>query len=169
MLTSSPSDPTPDSASAMRLSQFLRSDFVVARLASSDVEGVVRELAACAGEAGLGPAELIAERLLERERAHPTVIGGGLAIPHATVPGLDEPAIGVALARPAVQFGPEDSPPVRAFFVVLSPPGHEREHVRLLARICRLVRHEDFIDRLESADDEAGIIRTVETVDAEHA
>lgn len=153
----------------MRLSQFLRSDFVVARLASSDVEGVVREVAARAASAGLGSAELVAERLLERERAHPTVIGGGLAIPHATVPGLDGPVIGVALARPPIGFGPEDSPPVRVFFVVLSPAGHEREHVRLLARICRLVRHEDFIDRLEAAEDDEEIVRIIETVDAEHA
>ncbi len=80
-------------------------------------------------------------------------MGSGLAIPHATVPGLDEPVIGVALGREPIAFGPADTDPVRVFFVLLSPPGREREHVKLLARICRLMRHESFIERLEAAED----------------
>lgn len=152
----------------MRLSQFLRPDFVVARLDSGDVEGVVHEVSMRAEAAGVGPQALIAERLLERERSHPTVMGAGLAIPHATVPGLSDPVIGVALAQRPVPFGPEGAPPVRVFFVVLSPPGRERDHVKLLARICRLVRHEDFIDRLEAAGDPAEVLRIIESVDAQH-
>ena len=46
----------------------------------------------------------------------------GLAVPHATVPGLMELVIGVALAPEPVQFGPEEMGPVRVFFVLLSPP-----------------------------------------------
>jgi mannitol/fructose-specific phosphotransferase system IIA component (Ntr-type) len=152
----------------MRLSQFLRPDFVITRLAADDVEGVVREVSAVAAAAGVGSEDLIAERLLDRERTHPTVMGAGLAIPHATVPGLPDPVIGVALARPPVRFGPGDLQPVRVFFVVLSPPGRERDHVKLLARICRLARHEDFMDDLEAAQDAAGIVRVIETVDAQH-
>jgi len=152
----------------MRLSQFLRPDFVVRRLVATEMEGIVREVSTVAAAAGIGAEDVIAERLLERERSHPTVIGAGLAIPHATVPGLPDPVIGVALARPAVRFGPDDHNLVRVFFVVLSPPGRERDHVKLLARICRLVRNEDLIDGLEAAEDEAGMLRVIETVDARH-
>jgi mannitol/fructose-specific phosphotransferase system IIA component (Ntr-type) len=152
----------------MRLSEFLRSDFVVSRLEARDVDGVVREVSDRAGAAGVAPGDLVAEKLLERERAHSTVMGSGLAIPHATVPGLDEPVIGVALAREPVSFGPPDADPVRVFIVLLSPPGREREHVKILARICRLMRHEDFIDRLEAAEDETGIIDVIEAIDAQH-
>ena len=152
----------------MQLREFLRPDFVVTRLQASDVEGVVRELAARADAAGIGPEALIAEKLLERERAHPTVIGAGLAIPHATVPGLTTPVIGIALAGEPIDFGSEGLDPVRVFFVLLSPPDSEREHVKLLARICRLARQDDFLDRLEVADDDAAIIEIIEAVDAEH-
>ena len=85
----------------MRLREFLRSDFVVLRLEANDIDGVVGEVCACAAAAGIGDAEVIADKLLERERAHSTVIGSGLAIPHATVPGLAEPVIGVAIAGTA--------------------------------------------------------------------
>ena len=153
----------------MRLSDFLRSDFVVPRLQGRDVTSVVHEVSRLAASLGLGTEEHISEKLLERERAHPTVMGEGLAIPHATVPGLTEPVIGVALAGEPIEFGGPDFDPVRVFVVLLSPPGGEREHVKILARICRLMRHRNFIDSLEAAPDQAGIVHVIETIDAHHA
>jgi mannitol/fructose-specific phosphotransferase system IIA component (Ntr-type) len=153
----------------MRLSEFLRSDFVVSHLEARDVEGVLEEVSAQAGSAGVAPKEIVAQKLLEREKLHTTVMGAGLAIPHATVPGLSAPVLGVALAREPIAFGPEDADPVRVFVVLLSPPGHEREHVKILARICRLTRHDRFIDRLEAATDEEGVIQVIEAIDAQHA
>jgi mannitol/fructose-specific phosphotransferase system IIA component (Ntr-type) len=153
----------------MRLSEFLRSDFVLPHLAAKDVDGVVREVSARAGSVGVAPEDLIATKLLERERSHTTVMGSGLAIPHATVPGLQQPVIGVALARQPVAFGPADADPVRVFVVLLSPPGRERDHVKILARICRLMRHDDFIDRMEAAEDNEGVIEVIESIDARHA
>ena len=100
------------------------------------MEGVVQEICAHAGAVGIGSADMIADKLLERERAHTTMIGSGPAIPHATVPDLPEPVIGVALARDPISFGPPGTDPVRLLFVLLSPPGKEREHVKTLARIA---------------------------------
>lgn len=153
----------------MRLSDFLRTDFVLPHLEARDVEGVVRELSARAGSVGVAAEDLVATKLLERERSHSTVMGSGLAIPHATVPGLEEPVIGVALARQPVRFGPADADPVRVFVVLLSPPGREREHVKILARICRLMRDEDFIDRLEAAENDEAVIDVIESIDSQHA
>lgn len=153
----------------MRLKEFLRADFVVPQLTARDVDGVVAEVSAQAAAAGVGPEDLISEKLLERERSHPTVIGSGLAIPHATVPGLKAPVIGVALAREEIPFAGPDEEGARLFFVLLSPPGYEREHVKLLARICRLVRHQGIFDELENAPDAAHVIEIIEAVDAQHA
>jgi mannitol/fructose-specific phosphotransferase system IIA component (Ntr-type) len=55
---------------------------------------------------------------------------------------------------------------VRVLFVLLSPPGSERQHVKLLARICRLVRQDNFVDRLEEAADESTVVEVIESVDA---
>lgn len=152
----------------MRLSDFLKADFVVTRLQATTVRGVVDEVSAKAEEVGVGAAGLIGEKLYEREQAHPTVMGSGLAIPHATVPGLPGPVIGVAVAGAPIHFGSSELDPVRVFFVLLSPPGYEREHVKLLARICRLVRHEGFIDQLEQVDDPHGIVELIQAIDDQH-
>lgn len=152
----------------MRLSEYLHGKFVLSDLQGRDVESVVREVSTRAASAGLGDEGLIADKLLERERSHTTVIGAGLAVPHATVPGLSRPVIGLALAREPVVFGPPESVPVRIFFVLLSPPGSEREHVKLLARICRLGRHESLIEKLERTQTEEDIVRVIESIDAQH-
>lgn len=152
----------------MRISDYLRADFIVGQLTTLDLEGVVQEVSQHAEGAGMGPAELIAEKLLERELTHSTVMGSGLAIPHATVPGLPQPVLGIAIAPQAIQFGPEGLEPVRVFFVLLSPPGRESEHVKLLARICRLGRQEDFIARLDEAESDDDIVRVIESIDARH-
>jgi len=152
----------------MHLKDYLRSDLVIRPLRGRDVEGVLHEVAARAGAVGLGDAAEIEARLLERERQHPTVMGAGLAIPHATVQGLSRAAIILAVADEPVSFGPPDSDPARIFFVLLSPPGFERDHVKLLARICRLARHPGFIDVLDAAPDDRGVLAAVESVDAQH-
>jgi len=84
------------------------------------------------------------------------------------VPEMDRPVIGVALAAETIAFGGEEMDEVQAFFVLLSPPGYEREHVKLLARICRLARHESFLDRLLGADDEEAVTGVITAVDDQH-
>ncbi len=152
----------------MRLKEFLNPQFVIRRLTASDMEGVLAEAAQSASAAGVGPAAVIEEKLLERERQHPTVMGAGLAIPHATVPGLSAPSIGVALAEESIDFGGPGYEPVGAFFILLSPPGHEREHVKLLARICRLARHRGFIEELHAAADAPGVVSVIQSIDDQH-
>ena len=68
-----------------------------------------------------------------------------------------------------MRLGRADADPVRVFVVLLSPPGRERDHVKLLARICRLMRHENFIDKLEAAENDEALVHIIEAIDAQHA
>jgi mannitol/fructose-specific phosphotransferase system IIA component (Ntr-type) len=81
---------------------------------------------------------------------------------------MPEPVLMVALAPEPIQFGPSDTDPVGVFFVLLSPPGHEGQHIKLLARICRLVRHPGFMDELRSATDGDTAVEVIERVDKLH-
>ena len=79
-----------------------------------------------------------------------------------------EAVLMVALAPEPVQFGPPETEPVGVFFVLISPPGHEGQHIKLLARICRLVRHPGFMEELRSAPDGAAAVEVIERVDQLH-
>lgn len=153
----------------MRLDRYLRSDLVLPDLEARDAEDVIRRISRHLEEQGaVESGETVERKLLAREETHSTALGHGMALPHATVEGLEEPVLMVALATEPVPFGPPDTDPVRVFFVLLSPPGHEGEHIKLLARICRLVRHPGFVDELQAAEDGRAAVDIIERVDEQH-
>jgi mannitol/fructose-specific phosphotransferase system IIA component (Ntr-type) len=150
----------------MRLTEFLRRDLTLAGLEADGIEDAFHQIAEhLAGLGAVQSAGEVESLLLAREHSHTTVLRGGLAIPHTTLTGLPSPMlIVVTAARPIPSEG-EDVEPVRVFFVVLSPPGYEGEHIRLLARICRLALHHGFIEELQVAPDAASAIEVIERVD----
>jgi len=155
--------------SPMRLQRFLRPDLVLTDLQGSDVQDVIHRISLhLEAEGAVASRDEVEKGLLAREEAHSTAMGHGMALPHATIQGLPEPVLMVALAPEPVQFGPPDTDPVRVFFVLLSPPGHEGEHIKLLARICRLVRHPGFIEDLQGAEDGNAAVEVIERIDELH-
>lgn len=153
----------------MRLTRYLDPDLVFTGLTGSDVNAVLREISSRLAEhLDEVSREDLESALVEREEVHTTTLGHGVAIPHATLPGPDAPVLMVARAAEAIQFGPPETDPVLFFFVLVSPPGREREHIKLLARICRLVRAPGFMDDLRKAADAREIAAVIERTDEEH-
>ncbi|MBT8335589.1 MAG: PTS sugar transporter subunit IIA [Gemmatimonadetes bacterium] len=153
----------------MRLNEYLRADLVLTGLDAGDRNGVIDALAEhLTGSGVVADARGAARALLKREQAFTTAMGHGMALPHATLPGLERAVLMVALAARPIQFGPDETDPVRIFFVLLSPPGREGEHIKLLARICRLVRHPGFVDELSAAGDGVEVVRVIRRVDEQH-
>lgn len=154
---------------AMRLSPLLRPDLVLPRLEAASREDVLVRLAETLVGAGLmdDPDEVVAA-LTRREEAHTTAIGHGMALPHATLAELEGPVMMVALADPPIAFGPEGSELVGLFFSLLSPPGNEARHIKLLARICRLARHPGFAESVRSAASAEGVVDVIRHMDEEH-
>lgn len=153
----------------MRLSDYLREDLILPGLEADGAEGALEAFGALFEKAGYlhsGPEAV--QALAIRERSHTTCLGKGVAVPHATVPGLPKPLLLVATADPPVPFGPPDSDPVDLFFVLLSPPGREGEHIKLLARICRLAqRHED-LEELRGAQGSGQLLEAILRLDSRH-
>jgi PTS system nitrogen regulatory IIA component len=92
------------------------------------------------------------ERVLsERERLQSTGVGGGVAIPHGSVEGLDRLIGAVLLCPSAIQFEAIDGAPVSILFAVIGPKKATGEHLKALARVSRLLRDDRFRARLLSA------------------
>lgn len=153
----------------MRLRDHLRSDLVLTDLSARDMSSTLEAIAHHLARSGVVVSADDALRgLRAREEAHTTVLGHGMALPHTTLEGLEEPVLLVALSPDPVAFGPEGAEPVRIFFVLLSPPNRESEHIKLLARICRLVRHEEFVDDLLGASSAEEALAVIRSVDEQH-
>ncbi len=93
--------------------------------------------AGAAGKGGVDWAEL-ARTILEREALMPTVVGGGVAIPHAYVPGVAPSRAYVALIpEGATAFeGPPVGGPLRFVALVLSAPDQPKAHLQALAALA---------------------------------
>jgi mannitol/fructose-specific phosphotransferase system IIA component (Ntr-type) len=153
----------------MRLKNFLDARLVLLGMDALDTESALQAIAHHAGRQvpGLDPAS-VNRALLLRESTHSTAMGAGVAIPHATIPDLDRTLLIIAVNPSGVAFGAPDDEPTRVFFTLLSPAGGEADHIKLLARICRLLRHPGFIESLVDSDSPESAIDVIASVDAQH-
>ena len=153
----------------MRLRDYLIDDLVLYDLEAQDTLGALEAFGALFEERGQVPSRVEAIRALAaREESHTTCLGHGVAVPHATVPGLSRPLLLVATTGTPIPFGPPETEPVDIFFVLLSPPGREREHIKLLARICRLAQNPGDLDELRGAGDGEALLEAILRVDSQH-
>ncbi len=97
------------------------------------------------------PAATVIERLTERERLGSTGFGGGVAIPHGKIDGLDR-IVGVfaRLAEP-VDFAAIDDLPVDLVFMLLSPVDAGADHLKALAQVSRILRDRVLVAKLRGA------------------
>ena len=145
----------------MRLRDHLRADLVLTDLDAPDrsaaLEAVAKHVAEREPAVDFGA---LLHALEAREAAFSTAMGHGLALPHATLEGLDATALGVARTRTSIPWGDEGQS-ARLLFVLLSPPGCEGTHIKLLARVCRLVRTPGVSEHLMAADSPDRLVAAV--------
>ena len=85
-------------------------------------------------------APAVYEVLSERERLASTGIGSGVAIPHGRIAHLERLRAAVAISPSGIPFDAIDGAPVRIVVGVLAPQHHTGDHLRVLARVSRLLR-----------------------------
>ena len=86
--------------------------------------------------------------LREREQLLSTGIGDGVAIPHTPVPGVKGQRAALVLCRDGVEFDAIDKQPVKIFFGVIGPKSEASEHLKILAKLSRLLRSPETRRRL---------------------
>ena len=118
------------------------------------LEQAARLLAANSEEPAV---EQIFERLLERERLGSTGLAGGVALPHARMPGIqDSRGALLRLAEP-IEFDALDGRPVDLVFALLVPEDANEEHLQLLSKLAATFNREDLRNRLREADAEQAL------------
>jgi PTS system nitrogen regulatory IIA component len=151
------------------LSDILSPRAIVAAMQVRNKKFLFQQLAQIAAELTGAETRVIIERLNDREKLGSTGFGGGVAIPHGKLEGLDH-VIGVfaRLVQP-IEFGAIDEMPVDLVFLLLSPPDAGVEHLKALASVSRQLRDRSFVAKLRGAGSEDALyalLITGETRDA---
>jgi len=99
--------------------------------------------------------ELAFNALQERENLGPTAVGGGVALPHARLPGL-EAVHGVFIRLEApLDFDAMDRKPVDLIFALFAPEGVGVAHLKALAVVSRTLRDQELCEKLRANTDPA--------------
>ena len=149
----------------MKILDVLQPESILVDLQAQDKKGVIEELAApIAALTGVNHEELV-RVLLERERLGSTGIGGGIGIPHGKLKKLDGLALGFGISRKGVDFESMDGRPTHIFFLLLTPENSAGIHLKLLARISRLLKNDAFKERLMQSQTSEDIIAAISEED----
>jgi len=140
----------------MRLTDILTAERVVvsAQLGAihSKTQAIERLADLLAGGTPKG-SDCIYQALADREQLQSTGIGDGVAIPHGSLDALEQQTAAMLLCPEGVEFDSIDGRPARILIGVVGPKRATGEHLRMLARISRLLRDGSFRDRLLAAPD----------------
>lgn len=146
----------------MKIKQILSKESIIASLKSGTKEEVLRELAVLltprCPEASLEEISIV---LQEREKLGSTGIGNGVAIPHGKLAGLTQIVTGFGRSRPGILFDSQDGKAAHLFFVLLAPENAASLHLKVLARLSRLLKDVHFRNQLLEAGNEDEIYRSI--------
>jgi PTS system nitrogen regulatory IIA component len=151
----------------MKICDVLQREAILSDLKAQNKKGVLEELVTpVARIAGVSQDDMV-KVLLERERLGSTGIGGGIGIPHGKMKELEALILGFGLSRKGVDFDSLDGHPTRIFFLLVTPENSTGLHLKLLARISRILKKDPFKDRLLNAADGAEIFDIIKEEDEE--
>ena len=137
----------------MPLTDIVVPNAVIPALKVNNKKQAIAELAAkAAALTGQSEREIV-EILLQREKLGSTGVGNGVAIPHGKLPKLNKLFGLFARLDRAIDFESLDNQPVDLIFLLLAPESAGADHLKALARVARLLREADVVEKLRESND----------------
>ncbi len=96
----------------------------------------------------------VCNTLSEREKLGSTGVGSGVAIPHGRLASLNRIQGVFATLESPIAYDAVDSMPIDLVFLLLVPEQAGSEHLRVLAKISRMLRDSAFCDKLRGCHQE---------------
>ncbi len=138
--------------STVRIVDLIQREMIIPTLSSTSKAEIIEELAEHLSSAyNEIDHERLVKVLTDREALASTAIGEGVAIPHGKLPTLGEIKACLARVRDGVDFDSMDGKPTHIFIVMVAPENSTGSHLKALARISRVFKDPDFLERLLNA------------------
>jgi PTS system nitrogen regulatory IIA component len=104
--------------------------------------------------------EIIHNALEEREKIGTTGFGEGIAIPHCKLEQVDDFVVGIGISKKGIDFKALDNKKVNIFFVTIGPLNKPDVHVKMLARISRILKNKKACMELIKAPSRTALYET---------
>jgi fructose-specific phosphotransferase system IIA component len=109
--------------------------------------------------------EKILQALLDREKLGSTGIGQGVAIPHAKTDKVTEIVCAFATSRKGIEFDALDGEKVYIIFLLIAPQDSAGMHLKVLAKISRLLKDKFFRQALREAKAPSEVVKIIKEED----
>lgn len=100
----------------------------------------------------------IVKMLEEREKLKTTGIGSGVALPHCKSAEVKKIHVVIGLSKEGIDFQSLDNEPANFFFLLVAPEESGSEHLKVSAKIVRLVRNANIKQELLNLESSREII-----------
>ena len=144
-------------------------DGIDAGLTAANKKALFQQLGTAASRLTGISARDIVSALSEREKLGSTGFGGGIAIPHGKIEGLERVFGYFARLTAPIDFQSVDTLPVDLVFLILSPPDSGADHLKALASVSRTLRDKSTLAKLRGARSRDAIFALLAGVESLHA
>jgi CBS domain containing-hemolysin-like protein/mannitol/fructose-specific phosphotransferase system IIA component (Ntr-type) len=153
-----------DEDEPVRLADTLSADQIILDCSASSPMAAVRSaLRQIPPEKLPLPAEQLADALEHREQLVGAYVGDGIAMPHARLTGLARPLVMIIRSSAGIPCA-GNAELAHLLFVLLTPAGQPRVHLRLQSTIAGILHESEFVkDRLMTADTAEEILEAIRT------
>ena len=128
----------------MKIDDILKKDSIIANLAGTNKEEVLREITDFLQKLSLiKDKETLFNTLMEREKLGSTGIGENVAIPHGKSDELSQIITVFGRSLKGLDFESLDQKPVHFVCMVIAPSNSTGQHLKVLARISSLFKNQD--------------------------
>ncbi len=152
----------------MKLNEFIVKDAVIPELASTDRDGVLRELVASLAAAGAIPESVVDEivdALIKREQQGSTGFGKGVAVPHVKHPRITRMSGTLGCSAQGIDFSALDNQPVFSVVLLLSPEDQPQQHLQAMNIVFSNLQKDMFRRFLRQASTRDAIVELLDEAD----
>lgn len=152
----------------MKVSELLKSEFVIPELKGETKEDIINELIDLfKNDLRVEDIEKVRTSVLDREKVMSTGVGKGFAIPHGKTNAVKEIVGAFGKIKDGIDYDALDGNPVQLVFLLVGKDNLISTHIKLLSRISRLMNKDDFRHRLTEANSADEIVKLF-TEEEEH-
>ena len=147
----------------MQLVDVLTENMVFLEFNAKDKDEAIDKFVQSVKDTGLiDEPKILKDALHERENLGTTGVGGGIAIPHARSVIIKDLTVGFFRSKAGLDFKAIDGKPVHIIFMLLAPLSSGGPYLKLLAKISRLLRSNEFRDSLMEAETPAKVVEIIQ-------
>lgn len=152
----------------MKIGELLSEDLILMGFRPADRWGAIEQMVDHLIARGTIPADrrkVVVDAVVARENIASTGLENGIAIPHATVDGLENPAAAAAISTEGIPFASADGQPAHIVILLVIPRKSIQKHMRTLAAIAKLVESAAMRDTLRTAVTAADVLAIIRRVE----